>query len=176
MDFIFNELSFKDSCADIHGGQLIMENLLQVCKQGRELGMSRLAIRPDFYEQSLLDGYSIRNWLNDQTVRKSFKDLMLSIVRHPYIDNNDTSIEEEFVSSYFYLTNKETSSVEGLAVAYLYRTMAISLYSSEAWNAHQISLNFSKEGYDGQTVKVNHASLTPHIEQHKDWIASRIGV
>jgi hypothetical protein len=176
MDFIFNELCFRNACPNIHSGKLSMINLLQVCKQGRELGMLRLAVRHDFYVQFLLAGYSINNWLNDQTVNKVLKDLLLSIVRQPYINNSDTLIEERFISSYAFLVDGETSAVEGLAIAYLYKTIAISLYSSEEWNVHEIDLKFSETGYDDQIVKVNHASQTTHVEQHKDWIVSNIGI
>ncbi len=176
MDFIFNELCFRDVSPNIHSGRSSMGNLLQVCKRGRELGMLRLAIRHDFYEQFLLAGYSINDWLKDQTVSKILKDLLLGIVRHPYIDSSDTLIEERFISSYVFLVDEEMSAVEGLAIAYLYKTMAISLYSSEKWSVHEINLKFSEAGYDDQIVKVNHASQVHHVELHKDWIASGIAI
>ncbi len=176
MDFIFNELCFRDSFRDIHSGKSSMDNLLQVCKKGRELGMGKLAVRNDFYEQFLLPEYCIRNWLNDVTVRKVLKDLLLSIVRQPYIDDNDAQIENRFISSYAFLANEDLSAVEGLAIAYLYQSVAVSLSSSNQWNVHEINLKFSEAGYDDQMVKVNHASQVAHIELQKEWIASRIGV
>lgn len=176
MDFIFNELCMQDFAPDIHSGKSSMGNLLQVCKKGNELGMSRLAVRPDFYNQILLEGYRIMDWLNDTTVSKILKDLLLGIVRQPYIDDNDTLIEERFILSNAYLSNEEETIVEGLAIAYLYKTIAISLYSSERWNVDEINLKFSEAGYDDQTVKVNHASQVTHIEKNRDWIVSRIGI
>jgi hypothetical protein len=176
MDFIFNELCFQNTFPETHSAKLSMQNLLQVCKEGRELGMRRLAIRPDFYEQLLLLGYSINDWLNDKTVSRVFKDLLLSIVRQPYIDDSDIVIQERFISSYAFLNDEKLSEVEGLAIAYLYQTIAISLYSSDDWRVHEISLKFSEFGFEDQVVKVNHASQSDNFEHHKDWIASRIGI
>jgi hypothetical protein len=176
MDFIFNELSFRNTASDIHSAKSGMANLLQVCKKGRELGMMRLAIRPDYFEQHLHNEYRISDWLNDHTVSKVLKNLLLSIVRQPYIDNNDNEIEERFISSYAFLIEDDSLAVEGLAIAYLYQTIAVSFQFSNDWNVHEISLKFSEAGYDDQIVKVNHASQVNHVELHKDWIASRVGI
>src|SRR4051812_31345422 len=112
MDFIFNEFSFHDIFSNVHNSRIGMEDLLKVCKQGREFGMSRLAIRPDFYDQSLANEYSVNNWLNDQDVRKVFKDLLLSIVRYPYIQDDHTAIEDRYISSNAFVINGEPSTAE----------------------------------------------------------------
>lgn len=176
MDFMFNEFSFRDTFVDLHASRMAMVNLLEVCKYGRDFGMSRLAIRPDFYEQFLSAEYRVSDWLSDQGVSKVFKDLLLSIVRHPYIDNNDTAVEDRYILSNAFLVDNENAKAEGLAIAYLYNTMAVSLYSSEKWNVNELNLKFLEEGYDDQTVKVKHACQIPHVEGHKDWIVSRAGV
>jgi len=176
MDFIFNELCFGNVANDIHSGKTSINNLLQVCKKGREYGMSRLAIRPDFYEQYLAENYCVRDWLSDPAITRTHKDLLLGIIRHPYIEEGDTSIEERFISSYGFLNEEKETSVEGLAVAYLYKTIAVSLCSSEKWNSHEIDIRFSEADSEDQNIKVRHASHIYHIEQHKDWIISRVGV
>lgn len=176
MDFIFNELSFDNVATDIHSGKTGINNLLQVCKKGREHGMSRLAIRPDFYEQYLAENYLVRDWLSDPTITRTYKDLLLGIIRHPYIQEGDTSIEERFITSYGILNEERSSPVEGLAVAYLYKTIAVSLFSAEKWNFHEIGIRFSEADNEYQDIKVKHASLINHIEQHRDWIISRVGV
>jgi hypothetical protein len=176
MDFIFNELSFRNVSPDIHSGKSNMKSLLQVCKLGRELGMQRLAVRFDFHEQLLFAGYSINDWLNDPAVSKIFKDLLLGILRHPYIDERHTFIEERFVSSYAFMVDAAKTPVEGLAIAYLYATIAISLQSADEWNVNEIKLLFSEGDYENQTIKVYHASQPNHLDVHKDWITSRIGI
>ncbi|KAA8478216.1 hypothetical protein BDE36_2520 [Arcticibacter tournemirensis] len=176
MDFIFNELCFGNVATDIHAGKKGINNLLQVCKKGRESGMSRLAIRTDFYEQYLAENYCVRDWLSDPSVTRTYKDLLLSIVRHPYIEDGDTSTEERFISSYGFLNEEKNTSVEGLAVAYLYKTIAVSLCSAEKWNSHEIDIRFSEADSEDQNIKVRHASQISHIEQHKDWIISRLGI
>jgi hypothetical protein len=176
MDLIFNEFSFRDAFADMYDSRTGMGNLLRVCKLSRQLGISRLAIRTDFYEQFLTVGYRVSDWLNDHAVSKVLKDLLLSIVRHPYIDDNDTAVEDRYILSNTFLVDDEQSKAEGLAIAYLYNTVSISLYSSQKWNTGHVTLRFCEEGQDDQTVTVKHASQVAHIEGHKDWITSRIGI
>lgn len=176
MDFIFNELCLGDAALDIHSGRAGMKTLLQVCKLGREYGMARLAIRYDFYEQYLAENYCVRNWLDDPTISRTYKDLLLGIVKYPYIEEGDTLIEDRFISSYCFLNEEKDISAEGLAVAYLYQTIAVSLGSAEKWNTHLIDIRFSETDNEDQSIKVRHASQTNHIEQHKDWIISRVGV
>jgi hypothetical protein len=176
MDFIFNELSFRDVSQDHHASRSRMNELLQVCKQGRELGMAKLAVREDFYSQSLSPGYTILNWLNDQSVSPILRNLLLAITRYPYIDGKDEEIIDRFVSSYTFLADEEDTAAEGLAVAYLYNTVAVSLLSSETWSSNQITLKFSGDGYENQIVKVNHASQGGHVEGHKTWLIAREGV
>jgi hypothetical protein len=176
MDFIFNELCFGNVALDIHSGKAGMSNLLLVCKHGRELGMSRLAIRTDFHEQYLAENYRVRDWLSDPDITKTFKDLLLGIIKHPYIQDEDASIQERFISSYGFMNEEKETPVEGLAVAYLYKTIAVSLYSSEKWNTHEIDIIISEENNEDQNIKVRHASLTTHIQHHRDWIISRVGM
>lgn len=176
MDFIFNEFSFRDVFPNQHAGRSGMRTLLKVCKQGKELGMSRLAIRPDFYGQFLAEEYSITDWLSDQAVSKTYKDLLLSIVRQPYIDHKDVAIEERFILSNTFLVDDELSKAEGLAIAYLYKTMSVSLDSSHKWNVDEVRLRYVEEGHEEQLVTVKHASQVPHVERHKDWITFITGI
>jgi hypothetical protein len=176
MDLIFNEFCFRDHFPDIHATKMAMEDLLRVCRRAAELGMKKLAIRPDFYQQYLTDHYNIMDWLADPTVSRIYKDLLQSIVRYPYIDERDSTIEDRFIQSNAFLPDDENSTAEGLAVAYLCNTIAVSLYTAERWNCNQVDLKFSEENTLGDIVKVKHASQVSHIEYHKDWIATRTGV
>lgn len=176
MDFIFNELCFGNVATNIHSGKAGINNLLQVCKKGREYGMSRLATRPDFRRQYLAENYCVEDWLSDISITKTYKDLLLSIIRQPYIEDGDASIEDRFIASNGFLNDERETSVEGLAVAYLYKTIAISICSAEKWKSHEINIKFLETGSEDQTIKVRHASQISHIEHHKDWISSRLGV
>ncbi len=176
MDFIFNELSFDSLNHNIHTGKQRMQDMLQVCKHGREKGMSRLAIRYDFYEQPLSNDYTVHNWLSDQAVSPILKNLFQSIVRHPYINKKDKAIEDRYISSYAYLIEGQRIAVEGLVVAYLYNTIGISFFSSEKWNANEIELHFSEGPITNQTVQTKHASTVSHFKAHEDWLTKRIGV
>lgn len=175
MDLIFNELSFRDLSTDLYNAKVRMSILLHVCKEGREIGMNRLAVRPDFREQYLFANYSVTDWLNDSSVSFTLKNLLLAIVRYPYIDSNDQHIETQFISSYTFLASEDTVT-EGLAVAYLYNTIAISLSSAEIWSSNEIALKFSGEGFEDQRISVKHASQTDHIKSHQEWIGRRVGI
>lgn len=176
MDLIFNECSFRDNFPDVHASKKGMENLLRVCKRAAELGISKLAVRRDFYEQFLTTKYSILDWLADPTVSRTYKDLFQSIRRFPYIDERDTAVEDRFILSGAFLTDNDEIAVEGLAVTYLYNSISASLYTAEKWNVNQIDLKFSEGDEPNHIVSVKHASQVVHVEGHKEWIANRIGV
>lgn len=175
MDLIFNELSLLDLSPDIPASRSRMHNLLLVCKEGREHGTNKLAVRDDFFVQRLSSTYTIADWLGDQNVPKTQKDLLLAIHRYPYIDDSDESIINRFISSHTFLP-LQNAEAEGLAAAYLYGTIAVSFDSSTTWNSHELELLFSEEGFDQQIVKVKHASSVDHILVHKDWVGSKNGI
>ncbi len=183
MDLIFNELSFTDKADNEHSARCVMEKLLLCCKAAKEFIKDlslKLRINDDFFAQELTDGYSVSAWLNDPVVSKNMKTLLLGLKRTPFIDENDEKIENKFIQNYYYLhapelTTLHAQEVEGLAVAYLYSTLAVSLQTNDYWNETSI---FLVERFDSneKIVEVKHFNDHTRIEVHQGWLTSQIPV
>ena len=179
MDLIFNELSFLHKAENDHNARTMMETLLLTCKAANENGAcDRLRMRPDFFEGELAVGYKVRNWLSDPSVPRKQKDLLLGLKRYPCINENDEEVEELFVENSYYLENLHDADLdgceaEGLAVAFLYDTLAVSLDSHGCWRQILISLRETAAHGGQNTVQTKHLCISDHIEEHREWIASR---
>ena len=177
MDLIFNELSFLHKAENKYNACIIMANLLHSCKFAKGFGaLKKLRVKPDFFDTDLAVNYTVNNWLNDQSVPRNHINLLLSLKRYPYIDENDEGIEDRFIQNYYYLTAPEVADlhgleVEGLAVAFLYNTLAVSLASNVFWRQTKINL-LERIGSNEQTVQVRHISSFDHVQEHEDWIES----
>ena len=177
MDLIFNELSFLHIAEDKYNARDIMKNLLHSCKLAKKLGtFGGLRVRPDFFVTDLAENYTVNNWLTDHSVPRNYINLLLTWKRYPYINENDESIEDRFIQNYYYLAAPGVADlhgleVEGLAVAFLYNTLAISLASNVFWRQTKINL-LERIGSNEQTVQVRHVSSSDHIQEHKDWVVS----
>ena len=64
---------------------------------------------------------------------------------------------------------------EGLKIACLYQTIAISFNTSESWDTPILDLIYIHDDDDNgkfeQVVSVNHASKAGHIDSHKEWFS-----
>ena len=163
--------------ADEYNARSIMKNLLYSCKSAKGFGaFDKLRVKPDFFIADLAENYTVSDWLNDHSVPRNYKDLLLGLKRYPYIDENDEDIEDRFIQSYYYLIAPGVADlhgleVEGLAAAFLYNTLAVSLASNMFWVQTKINL-LERTDSNEQTVQVRHFSGSDYIHNHKGWIES----
>jgi len=175
MDLIFNELSLFHKVENIQIARSIMENLLLCCKRARDsIETVRLRVNTDFFATELTENYSVNSWLNDRSVSQNQKTLLLGLKRSPYIDENDENIEDQYIQSNYSLFAPGTSDfhekeVEGLAVAFLYNTLAVSLPTNTFWEQPYISLLERHEEHE-QTVQVKHFDAPDRLHDHQEWI------
>jgi hypothetical protein len=178
MDLIFNELSLHHNADNQFEATKQMENLLQTCKKARKasngFNFNRLRVHDNFFNVHLSEDYTISDWLNDDSINRNLKSLLLGLKRYPFIAETDQDIETRFIENYYYLNAPEIESlhrklVEGLAVAFLYNTLSISLKTHTIWNKTEIDLAEKIEDEE-KSVKVRHISQPDHIESHQNWI------
>jgi len=180
MDLIFNELSLYHKLSNIHAAKTIMIQLIKTCKAARKFGFDRMRVRHDFEQLILLENYTILEWLNDGGVSRTYKDLLLSIKRYPYIESSNESIENQFISNYYYFHENDNSGlkgqeVEGFAVAFLYNTLSISLASHMIWKKTEIRLLEKIESRE-QVVNLKHISDVQHLVVHQNWIDNKLPI
>ncbi len=180
MELIFNELSLHHGATSRFEAQELMKNLLQTCKTVRASANKRafnhLRVRNDFFELKLAQDYTINDWLKDNAISRTYKDLLLGLKRYPFIDQNDENIENRFIQNCYFLNEYDIEAlhgkaVEGLAVAFLYNTLAISFTTHQLWDKTQLKLLEKSE--KEQHVQVNHLSRPNHVEFHSEWIVNQ---
>jgi hypothetical protein len=177
MDLIFNEISANYLANSEHEAKQRMQNLLDVCKKAKENGFSNLRVERQFDSERLKERYSIVDWLNDRSVLPTQKSFFLSYRRFPYIEESDESAETTFIEKSYFLDEADElrfngKLTEGLAVAYIYDTLAMSFPVNEVWEKNDIKL-IERENEIERTVKVRHVSLLAHFEAHKNFIAAQ---
>lgn len=176
MDLIFNELSLFHRAGSQFEAKNLMETLLFTCKDANKKDFNRLRVNENFTQLLLFEKYTIMDWLNDNSVRKDYKNLLLGLKRYPFIMEGDENIENIFIQNYYYLNIPDVKELhrketEGLAVAFLYNTLSISFATTEVWENTIIEL-LEKTEENETNVKVKHISNPKHIEFHNEWIES----
>ncbi|MDM8567066.1 hypothetical protein QUF74_15620 [Candidatus Halobeggiatoa sp. HSG11] len=173
MELIFNEISAKYLTENDYEVTKRMQNLCGICKKAKEHGFSNLRVEREFRTCLLKESYTIENWLNARSVSHIQKQFFLSYLKFPYIEESDENAETTFIEKDYYLNeidehrfNRER--VEGLAVAYIYDTIAVSFPVTEVWKNFYIKLIDEIE----RIIEVKHVSLIEHFEYHKNFIDS----
>lgn len=165
-DLIFNELSTQPYPANFEELNQRVANLVQLCKSANALfGFKKLRFTQELANYQLLENScNFIDFLNDKRVKRTTKDLLMSLKRYPFIDDNDENVLSEYIeNTFFLLKGNENIACDGLAVAYLYDTLAISLVSETIWEQIAISIFIKNEGAAIEK-KVFHISKPEHLE------------
>jgi hypothetical protein len=174
MELIFNELSAHYLTDSAYEAKQRMRDLLLVCQTGLENGFSQIRVDRKFDTYFLATNYTVLDWLNDNSVSSTQKSLFLSYRLFPYIEESDESAENTFIEKSFYLNEADEPrfngfELEGLAVAYIYDTIAVSFPANKVWQKLYIKL-LERCNENEQLVEVKHVSLAKHFETHKNFI------
>ena len=174
MDLIFNEISANYLTNSEHEAKIRMRDLLDVCKKAKENGFSYFRIERKFYSKKLKETYTIVDWLNDRSISPTQKSFFLSYRRFPYIEESDEGAETTFIEKSYSLNEADElifngEETEGLAVAYIYDTIAASFPVNEVWQKVYIKVT-EKEHKIEREVEVKHVSLLEHFDAHKNFI------
>jgi Txe/YoeB family toxin of toxin-antitoxin system len=137
MDLIFNELSCEPFCQSFQEVEIRVKQFLMTCKRANEKGFDKVRFHQSLHEILLTSTDSLQTWIQKSTSPQSrtLKSLLFSFYVHPHINDDDTQAIEDYINySYFLDDTGKRVKTEGLAVAHIYRTLAISFYSSELWD------------------------------------------
>jgi toxin YoeB len=177
MDVYFNEISALHMAENIDEAKEKMHLLLRVCgKAKHELGYNRLVIPDaDFFETQLSTNYSLNNWLNDSAVSWTQKNLFLEFKRYPYFTDLDENQEAEYISSKFSLNEPEHAchdqNCDGLANAWLKKSLAVSFCSHDVWQKNKIGLTIKRDNGTAEQTQVYHACNESCIDQELiEWL------
>lgn len=101
----------------------------------------------DLYSAALADGYTISHWLNDHAVERDLKTLLRTISTKVTFDQDvSEAVKDRFLLSDFRLDGRRA---DGMGLAYLLATTAVSLRSAEWWGRVHIRLRHTWLDVDG---------------------------
>lgn len=147
-ELVFNEQSLCPKSANQAEACIAVCRFFQTYKAAVPHGFKGVRYEQSFDQIEIADGFSLNDFCRMPKFR-TYGSLLLGLARHPFIES-DTAEETRFICNYFYIIRDgEKVSVEGLGVAYLYQTVAISFGIHDYWQqnvSHQLYVEGDESG------------------------------
>jgi len=176
MELILNERSVEDLAGTPNDARQAMNALLQVCKKAKdEINCNGLRLsNADFFNEELVPGYTLINWMTEPTGNRMLQTLFNGLRRFPYFEGISEKAENEFLLSRFCLNEPahtaHGSKVQGIANAWLKRTLAVSFCSHHVWSKNKIALTIDRDDTGTEDVAVYHTCTETGIDdEFKEW-------
>lgn len=175
MDLFFNELSVKEG-PDKETGRRWMKDLIEVYKKASPMGFKELKTTGGFRTFQLAPGYSLNDWLYDQSIDRESRILVMTKAsKSPFIEQlvEQKDNENHLLHEFKYKDQKAA----GLGAAYLLESLAVSFANSSEWDNPSVELLVTQISEEGQLTEsnecVNHASNPVHLDLLTQWINKR---
>ncbi|MEI8204939.1 MAG: hypothetical protein WCH34_18100, partial [Bacteroidota bacterium] len=144
MELLFNELSIHPLSVDKYAANTKMIYFSEAVASARKNGFRNIRSHYDSHQIELATDYSLYNWLNSKDVYEIHRNNLYGMIILPFISEDDEAIETRFVEANYFFEDVANgiSKTEclGLASAFLYETLSVSLQSNNAWNRNRLEL------------------------------------
>jgi hypothetical protein len=175
LEMVLNELSFQ-SADGVHTARQWMSTLVRTAREASLHGVSRvIRTHTSVLELMLAHDYPLWRWLSDSEVDIEERRYMRSLSNKVPFWDGIPELYDQVLASEFLFQGREA---QGLGVAYLLESLAISLASDECWDVSLVLLTANWLAQDGdieqQLVQVIHASQIHHVHEHRNWIQKRL--
>lgn len=168
MNIFFNELSLvKSKITSVYDINELIKKLYLTFKKLKDYDIQFILVEENFYKTSLMPNYTFYDWLQDEKANKTYKSLLFSIIKYPYLRDGDADFER-FANENYYLELERQTLVGGLFLAYIKNTVSISLATNLFWNKSLIPI--FPASIEAKPVDVRHVSDTSHIDAHMEWL------
>lgn len=143
MEIFYNELSNKPLALTKEEARNRILGLLNTMKSLREYDINIMRTHNNFFAEKLSDDYTIGSFFGDQEVSYELKLLLKTITVNPFIEDDDSYEADMFVTNTFTTQNEinETVYPEGLASAYVFNSVTISIGGHEHWQKEYLTLS-----------------------------------
>lgn len=176
MDLVLNELSHQTYLDDVESARKLMDHFIKVLVLINSKGVQpKLRMKTNIYNLYLTQEYPLTKWINDHTVDLEKRRLIMSIItQFPFIDKElEAIIYDRVLLSDFKFENEV---VEGLGIAYLLDSIAISFLMEDKWDTAYLSLQMEFIDEEAETftehIDIRHISTPIHLAEHENWISS----
>lgn len=152
MEIFYNEMSNQPPAANSGEAKSRIMTLLAAMNSLREYDINIMRTHDDFFAQPLAENYSMADFFADPTVSQDLKLLFRTVIAAPYFEEIDSYEAELFISNKFNSTTHsgDSMSPEGLAGAYVFNSLVISIGSHAYWRRSHLTLTVSS----GETPSV----------------------
>lgn len=149
MELIFNELSIEPPSTDKYKANDKMRQLSETVATARQKGFRNIRSHYASNQIELAENYSLHDWLNNKEVSEIYRNNLYGMLVLPFIKEDDEGIELQYVEADYYFEDVEKGIEKrkcwGLASAYLYETLSISLSSSSIWDRPNLPVIIEQE-------------------------------
>jgi hypothetical protein len=149
---MFNELSIYPLADNKYSANERILSFAKTVSKARKRDFQRIRMNFDWHDIALTNNYSLYDWIFDNEfykVNHMYRDFLLGMFAKPFIDENDTEIERRYISKHYYFedlsNNIKQRECLGLASAYLYQTLSISLQSGSAWTKNNLKITIASD-------------------------------
>jgi toxin YoeB len=175
MEIYFNELSVLPQSSSVADARNKIITLIETMKALKEFDFNILRTHNNFYSEDLGLGYSFSSFVNDPEVANNLKLLLLSIVKNPFIADEDSNEAEMFIVNQFETINHlgNLTLPEGIAISYVCEVPTISITGFPLWDGDSITLKVTNTSTGSSSDEnVINLSNTNSVENKNftDWI------
>lgn len=177
LEMVLNELSLQNPVNDERIARELMSKLIKTINLAVKKGITTLRTENRIYDLIIAPSYPISKWLNDNQVDLEQRDFLLTLeTQTPLLKEiKDAVIRDKVDLSDF---KYQGEIARELGICYLFDNLAISFNCHQKWDTGQLELELATIDENDELIeskiKVNHASLEIHIEEHEDWVKQRI--
>jgi hypothetical protein len=177
LEMVLNELSLIPA-ENVHNARQWMTTLVHTVQAAVARKVSRVVrTQSAIFDVYLASDYPVRRWLNDREVDLEEQRYLLTLTtKTPFWDDVPGLYDRVLASEY----RCEGRPALGLGVASLLDSLAVSLPSEQCWDSAllHVAAEFVVDDQDlsieETSIAVPHASRAGHIDEHHEWIESRL--
>ena len=144
MELLFNELSITSLSPDKYLANDKMKLFAETVSVARKKGFANIRSHHATDEITLSENYSLHDWLNNKDVADDYRSFLYGMIILPFIKDDDEEVESKYVESNYFFEHNESKIAKtqclGLASAYLYETLSISLTSLPVWRKPKLPI------------------------------------
>lgn len=143
MDLIFNELSFYPLADNSQIAELYFNRFLKTFKSAREkYDFAHVRFPVEYSTQQITETLNFTEWI--PTISSPIvKNLILDLIKAPFIDELEDTELEEFISGTFEVSDEgcpKDNSPFGLPIAHIKSVPSLSLDTHEFWSRNKIGV------------------------------------
>ncbi len=144
MELLFNELSAEPLSEDKYAANDKMKQFAETVGDARKKGFQFIRSHLSISEIPLANNYTLYDWINNKDIPILYREFLFDMIIQPFIKDEDEEVIDKYIEANYFFEDKESgiakTACTGLASAYLYETLSISLSSAPVWDKTKLPI------------------------------------